>query len=141
MKFICDAPGGKTWFRIETETEASAESQLMNHAVEKYFRREREAARQSFQPPSAVFIEQEIGLDAHVQREMPCFLTLRDQDGNALVTAMLPPQGHVAQAFRCIVVGPNNSDPYPAHGEAIEALGRHLNLPLDRVRCFPYQRG
>jgi hypothetical protein len=141
MKFICDAPEGKTWFRIETEAEAVAESQLMNHAVEKYFRREREGARQSFQPPSAVFIEQEIGLDAHIQREMPCFLTLRDDEGNALVTAMLPPQGRTVQGFRCIVVGPDNGDPYPAHGKAIEALGRHLNLPLDRARCFPYQRG
>jgi len=141
MKFICDAPGGKTWFRIETEAEAAAESALMRHAVERYFCREREAARQSFRPVSAVFIEQEIGLDAHIQREMPRFLTLRDQNGSALVTAMLPAEGQAAGGFRCIVVGPDNSDPYPAHGEAIEALGRHVDLSLDRARCYPYQRG
>ena len=141
MKFICDAPGNKTWFRIETEAEAAAESALMRHAVERYFCREREAARQSFRPTSAVFIEQEIGLNAHIQREMPRFLTLRDQDGKALVTAMLPPEGRAASGFRCIVVGPDNSDPYPAHGQAIEALGRHFGMSLERARCYPYQRG
>lgn len=140
MKFICDAPASKTWFRIETEAEAAAESALMRHAVERYFCRERETARQSFRPASAVFIEQEIGLNAHIQREMPRFLTLRDQDGNALATAMLPPAGH-ATGFRCIVVGPDNSDPYPAHGEAIAALGRHFGMSLERARCYPYQRG
>ena len=35
MRYVCDAPGGKTWFRIETEAEASMESEGMRHAVEK----------------------------------------------------------------------------------------------------------
>ena len=26
MKYVCDASGGKTWFRIETEAEATAET-------------------------------------------------------------------------------------------------------------------
>ena len=34
MRYVCDAPGGKTWFRIETEAEAVAESETMRHAVE-----------------------------------------------------------------------------------------------------------
>ena len=46
MQFICDAPNRKAWFRIETEAEALAESELMRHAVEKYFRREYDAAKQ-----------------------------------------------------------------------------------------------
>ena len=28
MRYVCDAPGGKTWFRIETESEAVAESDV-----------------------------------------------------------------------------------------------------------------
>src|SRR5579883_2008858 len=80
MKHVCDAPAGKTWFRIETEAEAADESKMMRHAVEKYFCSEQAKAAQSFQPPSSRFIEQEIGLKAHLQREMPLFLTLRDQD-------------------------------------------------------------
>jgi hypothetical protein len=36
MQYICDAPP-KTWFRLETEAEAAAESKVMEHAVEKYF--------------------------------------------------------------------------------------------------------
>ena len=75
MKYVCDAPDGKTWFRIETEAEAVSESETMRHAVEKYFRKEQETATQSFQPISKVSFEQEIGLKAHVQREMPLFLT------------------------------------------------------------------
>jgi len=93
MKYICDAPGNRTWFRLETEAEAVNESDTMQHAVEKYFRKERERAAHSYQPTSPVFIEQEIGLNAHLQREMPLFLTLRNDDGAALVTAMLPPRG------------------------------------------------
>src|SRR5579859_6668311 len=33
MQYVCDAPDGKTWFRIETESEAQGESDAMNHAV------------------------------------------------------------------------------------------------------------
>lgn len=88
MKYVCDAHGGKTWFRIETEAEAVAESGVMRHNVEKYFCQEKDKATKTFQPPSRVLFEQEIGLSAHIQREMPLFLTLRDAEGNALVTAM-----------------------------------------------------
>ena len=75
MRYVCEAPGGKTWFRIETESEALAESEIMRHAVEKYFRKEQDKATQSFRPISNVFFEQEIGLKSHIQREMPLFLT------------------------------------------------------------------
>ena len=140
MRFVCDAPGGTTWFRIDTEAEAAAESDLMRHAVEKHFRQERDKARATFRPLSTVSFEQEIGLGAHLREEMPIFLTLRDGEGNGLVTAMLPPRGEESAAFRPIVVGPGNSDPYPVHAPAIEALGRQFGLRLDRTRCYPYRR-
>lgn len=140
MRYVCDAPGGKTWFRIETEPEAAEESRLMSHAVEKFFRKESEKAAQSYEPPSKVFFEQEIGLKAHIQREMPLFLTLRDDDGKALVTAMLPPGGREQRSFRPIIVGHANGDPYAEHGEAIRALADHFGLALDRSRCYPYRR-
>ena len=54
--------------------------------------------------------------------------------------AMLPPDGKDGGPYRPIVVGPENKDPYPDHGEAIEALGRHFNISLNRDRCFPYRR-
>jgi hypothetical protein len=140
MKYICDAPAGKTWFRIETEAEATTESQVMQHAVEKYFRKEQERATQNYQPTSNVFIEQEIGLKAHLQREMPLFLTLRDGEGNALITAMLPPGGKEDPGFRPIIVGYKNADPFVEHADAIRALGQHFRVALDRARCYPYHR-
>jgi len=141
MRYICDAPGNKTWFGIETDAEAAAESDVMQHAVEKYYRKEKERATQSYQPTSTIYIEQEIGLKSHLQREMPLFLTLRDQDGKAHVTAMLPPGGKSGPGTRIIVVGPGNADPYPGEAEAIKALGDHFGLTLERDRCYPYQRG
>ena len=93
MKYVCDASGGKTWFRIETEAEATAESDIMRHKVAKYFYQEKDKATRSFVPSSRVPFEREIGLAAHIQTEMPLFLTLRDGEGNNLVTAMLPPGG------------------------------------------------
>jgi hypothetical protein len=135
---VCDAPGGLTWFRIETEGEAIAESQLMQHAVEKFFRRDHEKAQASFQSVNPNAIERYIGRDAHIQRAMPQFLTLRDREGDALVTAMLPPGGKDDAGFRTIIVGVKNSDPYSAHAKAIEALGMHFGLTLDRDRCYPY---
>jgi hypothetical protein len=141
MRYVCDAPGGKTWFRIETEAEAVVESDAMRHAVEKFFRKERDKAAQNYQPPSKTFFEQDIGLKAHLQREMPLFLTLRDGEGRVLVTAMLPPGGRDERGFRPIVVGPGNGDPYPEHGEAIGALAAHFGLALERERCYPYRRG
>jgi hypothetical protein len=140
MRYICDAPDGKTWFRIETEAEAITESDLMHHAIEKHFRREQEAAVKSYQPTSTKFVEQEIGLKAHVQRTMAMFLTLRDAIGNPLASAMLPPGGRDERSCRIIIVGFENGDPYPEHFAAIEALGTHFGLVLDRLRCFPYRR-
>ncbi|MBY0564939.1 MAG: hypothetical protein K2P58_12225 [Hyphomonadaceae bacterium] len=139
MRYICDAPGGATWFRLETEAEAEAEAALMHHAVDKYFKRHAEAARESYQaPPSAASFEQAIGLKDHVARSMPLFLTLRADDGAGLVTAMLPPQGRNQGNFRCIIVGPDNGDPYEENAPAIEALARHFSLELSREACYPY---
>jgi len=140
LDYICDVPGGKTWFRIETEGEAAQESQLMRHAVEKHFVRERAKALATYVPSSPVALERDIGLKAHVRRAMPLFLTLRDGEGEALATAMLPPLGREDRSFKPVIVGAANSDPYPDHAEAIEELGRHFGLALDRARCFPYRR-
>lgn len=137
MEYICDAPGDLTWFRLVNEGEATAESEAMRHAVEKHYRREWEKAEASYQPASTVYIEQDIGKASFIQRTMPMFLTLRDQDGKALVTAMVPPKGKTGQS---IVVGPGNADPYPDHADAIDALGRHIGIRLDRATCYPYRR-
>jgi hypothetical protein len=139
MKFVCDALAGRTWFRLETEAEAEAESRLMRHAVEKYFRREQEAARASYQAPPG--IERDIGLKAHLARAMPIFLTLRADDGEGLATAMLPPEGGDPGGFRAIIVGPENADPYEENADAIEALARFTGMDLLRAQCFPYARG
>lgn len=140
MQFVCDTPDRKTWFRIETECEAEQETALMEHGVDKHFRRARDCAKQSFKPTSSVFIEQNIGLEAHIQAEMPLFLTLRDSDGNGLATAMLPPGGIPDGGFRKIIVSVGNSDPYPDHETAIRALSDHYGLSLDRESCYPYNR-
>lgn len=140
MEYICDAPGDRTWFRLVTEGEAATESEAMRHAVEKHFRRERDRAAESFRPMTTVFIEQDIGKEAHIRRAMPLFLTLRDENGQPLVTAMLPPGGKRDPDFGCIIVGPGNSDPYPDHADAIKTLGAHFGLTLDRARCYPYRR-
>ena len=140
MEYICDAPGDRTWFRLVTEGEAVGESDAMHHAVEKHFRRERERAAGSFRPLSTVYIEQEIGKEGHIQRTMPLFLTLKDENGTSLVTAMLPPGGRRDPDFACIIVGPGNADPYTEHGDAIRALGEHFGMKLERSRCYPYRR-
>jgi hypothetical protein len=127
---------------METEGEAIKESQLLNHAVEKHFRRALEEAEKSYVPPTSRWaFEEKIGLKAHVQKVMPIFVTLRDREGAGLATAMLPPAGKDEASFRPIVVGPANADPYPQHGEDIEALARHYGLRLDPARCYPYRRG
>jgi hypothetical protein len=138
MEYVCDGPHNRTWFRLTTEAEAVAESEQMRHAVEKHYRRERERAADTFHPLTTVFIEQDIGKEAHIQKAMPLFLTLRDEDGQALVTAMLPPGGKGGGG--CIIVGPGNSDPYSDHADAISALASHYGLTLDRASCYPYRR-
>lgn len=139
MLFICDAPSGKSWFQLETDVEAARESELMKHAVEKYFLRFREVARQTYVPTSRSFIEQDIGLAAHLQRSMPIFATLRDAEGTGLATAMLPRPAQ-KNSFASIVVGPSNNDPYTDHANAIAVLGAHYGLVLDRDSCYPYRR-
>jgi hypothetical protein len=138
MEYVCDAPHNRTWFRLVTEGEAVAESVGMRHAVEKHYRRERERALEAFHPTTSVFIEQDINKEDHIRRSMPLFLTLRDQEGAALVTAMLPPKAKGGGG--CIIVGPGNADPYPEHGDAIKALADHYRISLDRSSCYPYRR-
>ncbi len=121
------------------------ESELMRHAVEKHFRRAYEQAWQAYRPPPGPFVEKDIGREAHIRRAMPVFLTLRDGEGTALTTAMIPPQRQQAAgrddvAICPMVVGPGNGDPYPEHGEAIRDLGEHFGLALNRSRCFPHGR-
>ena len=141
MRYVCDAPETGAWFRIETQREAALESQAMSHAVEKHFTQAQERAATCYVPPPGPFIERDIGLKAHIQRVMPIFLTLRDGEGNALVTAMLPPSGYDERTFRPVIVGRANTDPYPEHADAIKALGEHFGLVLDRSRCYPYGVG
>jgi hypothetical protein len=141
MRYVCDAPGGRTWFRIETQEEASQESALMRHSLERQFCAEMDKARQSFRPPSSVFFEQEIGLKAHLQREMAMFLTLRDDFGVPLATAMLPPSGRPSHAFKTVILGRSNLDPYMKYADCIFALGKHFGLSLDRPRCYPFPPG
>jgi len=140
MKYVCDGPGRTAWFRIETAVEAEQESRLMDHAVEKYFREAREAVKKTFTPPSTVFFEQMIGLEDHIQREMPLFLTLRDREGEGLATAMLPPGGRDDPGLRIVIVGKSNANPYLKHRDAIDALGAHFGLDLAHERCYPYGR-
>jgi hypothetical protein len=139
MRYVCDAPGGATWFRLETEAEAEAEAALMRHSVDKYFRRHEAAARESYRAPkgSAMF-EQAIGLKDHVAKVMPLFLTLRSADGEGLVTAMLPPQGRNQVNFKIVIVGVENADPYEDYEDEIEALAQHFGIELPREECFPY---
>jgi hypothetical protein len=140
MEYVCDAPP-HTWFRIMTDAEAAQESKAMDHAVEKYFRQMQERAAASYVPPrSGLYVEQSIGRKDHIKRTMPLFLTLRDKEGKALVTAMLPPGGRSDSSFRPIVVGKSNGDPYPDYADAIEKLAAHYGLPLEPERCFPYRR-
>ena len=136
MQFVCECSKGRTWFRIETDAEAEAETTLMRHAVEKHFRREQARARKSYVPGQG--LERDIQLKAHIARTSPLFLTLRADDGSGLATAMLPPAGKPVADFPIIIVGPENADPYQDHGDAIAALTRHYKLPLPRERCYPY---
>ncbi len=139
MRYVCDAPGGATWFRIETEAEADAEAALMRHAVNTYFRNYEEAARESYRaPPGMASFEQEIGLKDHIARVMPIFLTLRADDGTGLATAMVPPGGRRTSRLKPLIVGQRNSDPYQRHAAAIAVLAAHFKLELEREICFPY---
>lgn len=140
MQYVCDAPPN-TWFRLETEGEAQVEATGMKHAVDKYFRQAREQAERSYvPPPTSLYIERNIGLKAHIQRAMPLFLTLRNRDGEPLVTAMLPPGAKEDKTFRPIVVGESNTDPFLVYAEAIRLLGNHYGMTLDPLRCYPYRR-
>lgn len=139
MRYVCDAPAGRTWFALETEADAEAEALLMRHAVNRHFNRAWAQAAASFQSADPHGIGRDIGLKDHIRRTMPVFATLRDADGAGLATAMLPPGGRATAGFRVILVGPDNADPYPAAADAIAALGAHFGLDLNRQDCYPYR--
>jgi len=131
MQYICDAPGRKAWFRIESSGEAAIESAVMKNAIEVQYENTRRAAIQTYQPSSRLhFIERNIGLNAHIARTMPMFLTLRDGEGNHLANAMLPPCGRDDDTFVSRVVGPAGMDALTAEAEAVDALEKHFGLSI-----------
>lgn len=137
MEYVCAAPDRKSWFRIETEAEAEREYADGSRGRDVF------PAGTGERDPELSFdfdhvFGQNISLQAHIQREMPLFLTLRDAEGGGLATAMLPPSGRNDPEFKIIIVGKDNSDPYAEHGAAIHALGAHFGLMLDRRHCYPY---
>ena len=139
MEYVCDAPGKKTWFRIETEGEATMEAEAMRHAVDNHFRHARLQAIAAYRPAATLrLIERDIALGAHVKRAMPQFLTLRDRDGTALATAMLPPAGKDADAYAPTVFGPNRGDAFATEGEAIAALEKHSGVKLQRGTSYAH---
>jgi len=71
---------GKPGFRIETEAEATTENPTACAPCCRkiLFARSRKRRLRASSRASTVYFEQEIGLKAHIQREMPVFLTLRD---------------------------------------------------------------
>ena len=82
----------------------------------------------------AVLGDQLHALVSDIQRVMPMFLTLRDAEGKALVTAMLPPAGQNEHQFRPIIVGHGNADPYPEHGHPHEpAKGYTLHMKIKDI--------
>ena len=141
MQYVCDAPKGRTWFRIETEGEAAHESRLMRHTVEKYFCREREKAVRSWRPERPKRRSSATSASRPMYSER-CRFSSRCATGRVMhwLTAMLPPGGKDRGGFRIIIVAASNADPYPEQDAAIAALGAHFGLTLDRHRCFPYGR-
>jgi hypothetical protein len=141
MQYVCDAPGNKTWFRIETESEAALESQAMRHALEHHFVAERERAVAKYRArPALTGIARDIGLEAYALRAMPQFLTLRDSEGTPLASAMLPAEARDAGLFRPTIVGPGYADAYAAHDGAIAALETRFGLSLRRECHNPFEK-
>ena len=86
-----------------------------------------------------MFLEQEIGLKDHVQRGgLPLFLTLRDEDGVGLVTAMVPPEGREERGFRCHPGRPRRPNPRRRASPMLRWASR-LGVALTPARCYPYR--
>ena len=131
MRYVCDAPDRTVWFRIETEGEAFLESLSTQGAVAVFFREERQRALTSYRPRAGLsFIERDIGLEAHIQSTMPLFLTLRDHEGAALVTAILPASGKDNGNYPIFVWGAPGIDPYESHAKALEILEKRFELSI-----------
>jgi hypothetical protein len=143
MRFVCDAAGGKAWFRIETAAEAAKESELMRHAVEKHFRRAHEQASQSYKagagalrraghrargahPPGHAGVPDAARRGGH-----------RARHRHAPAAAGRAGRAGGLQSHGC---RPRERRPLPGARGAIRALGRHFGLSLDRIRCYPYGR-
>ena len=132
MQYVCDAPGRRAWFRIETEGEASLEAQDMGHSLDYFFRHERDTATRAYAPLRTLsFIERDIGLSAHLTRTMPIFLTLRESDGTAVASALLP-QDPDQLSIAARVIGPGDNDAFREQREALQALEKHLGKKLRR---------
>ena len=131
---------GERGFGLETEGEATRESENMCHAVERYYRREREKAAQTFRPRSDGLLRAgDWSQGPHPARNAAIpDVARRERRGSRHRHAA--PRGREDRSFRTIIVGRDNGDPYLQYGDAIRALGRHFGTSLERARCYPYRR-
>ena len=131
MRYVCDVSERMTWFRIETDGEALLEAMATQIAVAYFFEEERRKALSSYRPRAELsFLERDIGLESHIQRTMPLFLTLRDNNGSALATTMLPLDGKDDGVFPVLVWGAGSVDAYELHTVALRALEKHFDIPI-----------
>jgi hypothetical protein len=139
MQYVCDAPGRKTWFRIETQSEAFLEDEAMRNSVEHRYEDAKLAAVQKYQPaPRLRWFERDIGLNSYLLRSMPMFLTLRDSDGTPLLNAMLPPCGKEDGHHSCQIVGPGGADASNSEHDAVRALEKHFGLSIRTASAKTY---
>src|SRR6478735_1708391 len=144
MQYVCDAPKGKTWFRIETEGEAVHESRLMSHTVEKYFRREREKAVQSWRPERPNAIERDIGLEAPCTARDAAFRRVAPQGGQCAdysdAAAGWQGSRRVPHHHRCCIQCRSLSSAGRGHRCAGSAIRSHTRsrplLPLRPLRSL-----
>jgi len=140
MQYVCEAPGRKVWFRIESSAEAALESAVMKNAIEFQYENAHRAAIQTYQPSSRLhFVERDIGLKSHIARTMPMFLTLRDGEGKHLVNAVLPPCGREDDTFACRIVGPGGMDALTAEADAVEVLEKHFGLSVHKKHSVSHR--
>jgi hypothetical protein len=118
--------GNATWLEIETELEATRESQLGQHGVVHFFKRDRSDDRRAAKYYS-------LRQNSSDMRNEPPLVTIRiPRDEQKQI-----PAGEKPMFDGIVAVGTGNSNPYDRYARYIFCLEAHLGVMLPET-CYPY---
>jgi hypothetical protein len=132
MRAILPLSEGLTWFEIETQEDANAETRLAHSAVYLFFKADAEQ-----RPSSGRYYSLREWMNGEERALATVRIPAKEELRHPAARNSMSPL--LVRDLGIVVVGDRNADPYERHGAAISALSAFLGIALP-PECYPHRQ-